>query len=96
MFDENSPLRAGIFDPAKRLPTETREGPPMPWTARETAAQELEIALLRVIAESRAGVELALDALARVAVVTIAESGYSSAARSRFDELLEVALMREG
>jgi len=54
----------------------------------------VELALLEVLTESHAGIETALDALARVAT-TLAESGDYTAAR-RFYELLEAALMREG
>jgi hypothetical protein len=54
----------------------------------------VELALLEVPTESHAGVETALDALARVTATTLAESGDYTAAR-RFYELLEAALMRE-
>ena len=55
----------------------------------------VELALLEVLTESHAGIETALDALARVVATTLAESGDYTAAR-RFYELLEAALMREG
>ena len=55
----------------------------------------VELALLEVLTESHAGVETALDALARMVAATLAESGDSNAAQ-RFYELLEAALMREG
>ena len=71
-----------------------RRGGARPPEAPPRIKRRAEIALLRVIAESRAGVELALDALARAAA-TIAESGYSPAAQDRFAELLQAALLRE-
>jgi len=55
----------------------------------------VELALLEVLTETNAGVETALDALARVVAATLAESGDYAAAR-RFYELLEAALLREG
>ena len=58
-------------------------------------ARPVELALLEVLTETNADVEVALDALARVVATTLAESGDYSAAR-RFYELLEAALMREG
>jgi hypothetical protein len=55
----------------------------------------VELTLLEVLTESNAGVDTALDALAKVVATTLAESGDYTAAR-RFYEFLEAALMREG
>src|SRR5215469_7503956 len=55
----------------------------------------VELALLEVLTETNAGVETALDALARVVATTLAEGGDYAAAR-RFYKLLEAALLREG
>ena len=64
-------------------------------TSRMIPVRPVELALLEVLTESNAGVETALDALAKVVATTLAESGDYTAAR-RFYELLEAALMREG
>ena len=62
---------------------------------RMIRVRPVELALLAVLTETNADVEVALDALARVVAVTLAESGDYAAAR-RFYQLLEAALMREG
>src|SRR5215831_1214326 len=65
------------------------------YTSRMIPVRPVELALHEVLTETNAGVEVALDALARVVATTLVESGDYAAAR-RFYELLEAALMREG
>ena len=62
---------------------------------RMIPARPVELALLEVLTETNADVEVALDALARVVAIKLVESGDYAAAR-RFYQLLEDALMREG